>query len=55
MRTLEYIAGYAIFKLRYDQICQMKTTNMPRDIQKMALAVLIFREGFARLVVTRAH
>ena len=28
MRALEFITGHVIFKLRYDQIYQMKTTNM---------------------------
>ena len=26
MRALEFITGHVIFKLRYDQIYQMKTT-----------------------------
>ena len=26
MRTLEFITGHAIFKLRYNQIYQLKTT-----------------------------
>ena len=26
MRALEFLTGYMIFRLRYNQICQMKTT-----------------------------
>ena len=26
MRALEFITGHVIFKLRYNQICQLKTT-----------------------------
>ena len=31
MRPLEFITGHVIFKLRYDQIYQMKTTDDVRD------------------------
>ena len=32
MRPLEFITGHVIFKLRYDQIYQMKTTLIPSKI-----------------------
>ena len=32
MRALEFIIGHVIFKLRYNQIYQLKTTNILKTI-----------------------
>ena len=40
MRALEFITGHVIFKLRYDQIYQMKT-NMINFEPKLAIPTIV--------------
>ena len=53
MRALEFIRGHVIFKLRYGQIYQMKTTNKTLKIPIFRLTSGLSRDGILMIRVPK--